>query len=186
MFDAWVDTRFDKPSLHAMVDLINKFNFMGFQYHEISIESVEPFDGPPLSPNDLVIQTSIDTKALIRYRKNGEGEGTVLRTLYSRILLAAYIYQRVLEPEILDAYPAVVKDYFATTPETAVEDALTYLDSEYGIQLTLQECTVVNASDSPAADGSWMVTVTPVLDHPIWIGPVVLSAALSSHWALQS
>lgn len=173
MFQLTPDLRFDKPALHSLVDLVNQEFSLGVTYENATIVSVEPFVDPGLTGNDLNDMQVFPTRIRVNIHLPRIDRTQEVELLYQRLVLASYLYQRVLASAETDL-PALLVDYFDTTPETAIGDALAYLDTEYGVQIGLNECRVDNRLHEISADGSWPVIVTPNDDNPLWVGSVAL------------
>lgn len=171
---AAVDTRFDKPSLESLLDLLKQQRYLTFDPAHVEILTVSPYTGPELTTKAVLEQTLFPTSVRLRLSVP-ENEPEELSIQYLRLLLAAFVYRHIVIPRLLVA-PAILTDRFETTISTCTVDALAYLKSEYAVELSAEECLVVSGHETPNVDGTWTVTVTPNDNHPIWVGPVVLTA----------
>jgi hypothetical protein len=169
------DLRFDQPVLQTLVDLMNRTLSQNIPYENVELVAVEPFVDPGLTTDDMRELRTFTTRAQLRVLMAGDEAAQEVEIVYERLVLATYLYRTaVLAPDA--TFPAVLVDFYDTTPETTASDALAYLDSEYNVQITAEECVIDSQIGSPFPDGSWSVVITPIATNPIWVGPVVLRA----------
>lgn len=168
------DHRFDKPSLDSLLELLKQQRYVTLNPSHVVILNVSAYVGPELTTEQVIEQTTFDTQLRLRLSVP-EKAPEELTFLYSRLLLSAFLYRHIVVPQQLKV-PALLIDRFETTVDTYAVDALAYLKSEYKVQLSLDECGIASRHASPHLDGTWDVIITPNVNHPVWVGPVVLTA----------
>ena len=168
------DLRFDKPSKECLLDLIQRQRYLQFDPAHVEIVSITPSDAQALSTEHVLLRTVFDTTAELEISLPNK-PAEVIKVQYFRMLLPAFLYKELIRPQkTLEAF--LLMDRFETTIATAAADALAYLKSEYHVELSLDECEVHSHHTTPYLDGSWDVVVAPNPTHPIWVGPVLLTA----------
>ena len=98
-----------------------------------------------------------------------------VRIKYFRLSLVTFLYRDVVGVD-WTSEAENFSDPYVTTEETAAADALTYLQTTYGVRLEPSDCLVESQPELIDEDGYWPVVITVRKDHPVWIGAVRLAA----------
>ncbi len=168
------DLRFDKPAKESLLDLIERQRQHRFDPTHVDILSVTPFDERPLTTQHVLERTLFSTTAELELNLPNKPV-EIIQVQYFRLLLSAFLYKDVIKP-LKNMTPFLFNDRFATTQSSFAEDALAYLNEEYHVALAPEDCAIISRHSTPHLNGTWDVVVTPLLTHPVWVGPVLLTA----------
>ncbi len=163
------EQRFDKPAVHVLVDLINRSYGLKLAPESVSLLEVESLVPDELTTADILQRATFPTRAKLHLQMNDQE----VEVFYHRLLLPCYLYRRALMVKNPDL-PMLITDSFVSKPHTVTTDALSYIRREHRVLLTAEECTIEEFPQEVALDGSWPVLVTPIAEHPVWVGPIVL------------
>ena len=149
------DRRFDKPSLDALVDLINQTNKTHIRYGEIDADQVVALEVADDSP--------VNTKVRIRLKGAHENAPST-EVAYKRLSLEEYIPSPIM---------------FVYSEGMSLSVLFEQLRLVYGVHLTEEDTQITFGP--LASDGSRVVSFEPNADHLVWLDGLSLIAGPSDH-----
>lgn len=171
---------FGKPAKELVVDIINDSLNSNLNAADIAAITISENIVDQIPYSTIPNRTRYLTRAVLSIANptamaDARFRYPDVRIKYFRLSLATFLYRDVTDVDWASEAESF-SDPYVTTEDTAEADALTHLQTSYGVRLEPSDCFVESQLELIDANGFWPVVVTMRKDHPVWMGAVRLAA----------